>query len=418
MGRETSDCAAAFDPSISHGRGADEQNRFLDGARQRGEVALMVATIGVPTDSLGRPTVRGHGTGLNQSIHVSGIETSITSTKLPIGSEPRLVADLPEAERDLGKRLLSRPPEGWWGLRLAGATLQPGAGGPAVTHEPEGTLVPILVDGLGVPVVAVWVSPEEDQRVYAVPYGTDPDTVLAWLVSQALSEYVPGALRRVRSPWLTDPSLQTTAESQARSALDELKARYAADLARLQGELDAATAEAEPIRYGLLYGTGATLEKATANVLRAAGFNVTDLDEELGRTASADLLVTYGTERRMIEVKAASGSASEKVADSLERHLSTWPELRPAEPINGPGVLVVNHQHRLHPDERTAEVFTRPEFVRALRVVVLSSRQLFDWWATADWEAIRAAVLGQTAPPSAANPATAGPTGRRWLFRK
>lgn len=133
LGRETSDCAAAFDPSIFHGRGAEEQNRFLNGARQRGEVALIVATIGAPANSLGRPTVRGRGPGLNQTIHVSSIETSITSTKLPIGSKPRLAADLPEAERDLGKRLLSKPPERWWALRLAGTTLQPGAGDPAGT---------------------------------------------------------------------------------------------------------------------------------------------------------------------------------------------------------------------------------------------------------------------------------------------
>jgi hypothetical protein len=81
--------------------------------------------------------------------------------------------------------------------------------------------------------------------------------------------------------------------------------------------------------------------------------------------------------------------------EALERHLSTWPALRPAEPLNGPGVLVVNHQHRLHPDERSATVYARPEFVSSLKALVLSSWQLFTWWATDDWEAIRSSVLGK-----------------------
>jgi hypothetical protein len=118
-------------------------------------------------------------------------------------------------------------------------------------------------------------------------------------------------------------------------------------------------------------------------VLRAAGLTVVDLDEDLGGTKSADLLVSRGADRSLVEVKSASGNASEKLVADLERHLQTWPQLRSDLPI-GCGVLVVNHQHRLDPDERSAAVFTRPEFVGALRVGVVSSRQLFDWWRGSD----------------------------------
>lgn len=84
----------------------------------------------------------------------------------------------------------------------------------------------------------------------------------------------------------------------------------------------------------------------------------------------------------------------------LQRHLTTWPQLRPDQPVTG-GVLIVNHQHRLHPSERAADVYSRPESVASLSVTVLSTMELFHWWRTADWAAIRTAVLG-AGPPQAA----------------
>jgi len=88
----------------------------------------------------------------------------------------------------------------------------------------------------------------------------------------------------------------------------------------------------------------------------------------------------------------------------LERHLGTWPQLRPGTPVTA-GVLVVNHQHRLHPSERTAHVYSRPEFVASLRVAVVSTLELFHWWRAENWAAIQDAILG-TAPASAVTAAT------------
>ncbi|MCL7382525.1 ATP-binding protein [Streptomyces sp. 35G-GA-8] len=95
---------------------------------------------------------------------------------------------------------------------------------------------------------------------------------------------------RVRSRHHLDPALETPAETQARSALEELERRYLEAKTRLENELQRARQEAEPVRAGLLYGSGSELEDAVAVVLRAAGFAVTDLGEELGDTLSADLL--------------------------------------------------------------------------------------------------------------------------------
>ena len=149
-----------------------------------------------------------------------------------------------------------------------------------------------------------------------------------------------------------------------------------------------------------IYGTGSELVDAVATVLTAAGLTVSDLDELLGDTSSADLLVSIGSNRRLVEVKSAGGNAGEKLVVALDRHLQTWPAIRPSEPVSG-GVLVVNHQHKLDPSERSAEVFSRTEFVATLTVTVLSSRQLFDWWRVSDWESVRRAVMRVAPHPQA-----------------
>ncbi|MER6029861.1 hypothetical protein [Streptomyces sp. NPDC001851] len=63
------------------------------------------------------------------------------------------------------------------------------------------------------------------------------------------------------------------------------------------------------MRSGLPYGSGAELEDAVAVVLRAAGFAVTYLDEELGGTMSADLLTELNGSTCPVEVKSASDAA-------------------------------------------------------------------------------------------------------------
>jgi hypothetical protein len=412
LGEESSDCAAALDPSGFASHGAEELRRFITGARDRGEVALVIATMGRADDDSPRSVLATHDASVDVT---SSAETYVAGRRLLAGAKLRLADDVTGPERDLGLRLLTKPANApWWAMTLAGTTMYSGAGGPPVTNQPTGKLVPILVDGLGMPVAAVWISPEENQRTYLVPDGTDGNAVLDWLVTQALPSYAPGVLRRARSPHFVDLSLQTVAETAARQALADLEATYAVERARLESELQAAMATAEPIRYGLLYGTGTELEDAVATVLRAAGFTTMNLDDELGATKSADLLVTYGSDRRMVEVKSAAGNAPEKLVGALERHLATWPSLRPNDLV-GAGVLVVNHQHRKDPGDRSAQVYERPEFLDSLKVVVVSSRDLFAWWATADWGAVRNAVLGAASatPPSAeALPSSVVPEGR------
>ena len=104
----------------------------------------------------------------------------------------------------------------------------------------------------------------------------------------------------------------------------------------------------------MLFGGGAELVGAVARVLTDAGLDVVDLDEFVGRTDSADLLVTDGRRQRLlVEVKSASGMPSERLVGDLSRHLQTWPEIRDDLPVGG-GLLVVNHQMRVPPAELAA----------------------------------------------------------------
>jgi hypothetical protein len=391
---ESSDCAAALEPSIFHNRGGTELTRFLEGAQARGEVAVLISTVGdIGDDDTRSPFGRD-----DASILLPGASGSIGGRRMPEGIKPTLAEELSAAERDLALRLLQRSADApWWSLGLHGMSLESPIG-PPERREPGGRLEPILVDGLGHPVVAVWVSDAGNQRWYVVPGGSSWDVLLDWLVKQALAEHVPGALRRARSRLALDPALQSADEANARRALERLEDEFDGERHRLQNELAQATADAEPIRDGLLYGTADTLEDAVAAVLTAAGFEVVKLDEDLGDTASADLLVSYKGQRRLVEIKSASGTANENLVAALYRHLDTWPQLKPGLPVDG-GVLVVNHQHRLEPAKRSAEVYGRAEFVTSLRVPVLSSRQLFDWWRASDWVAIRDAVLARPNPP-------------------
>ncbi|MFD7551474.1 hypothetical protein [Streptomyces sp. NPDC059816] len=139
-----------------------------------------------------------------------------------------------------------------------------------------------------------------------------------------------------------------------------------AEKPRLEDELRQAKELAETVRYGLLYGSGTDLVDAVARALTAAGMHIVDLDEEFGGTKLADLLVSaFGVASRLVEVKGASGPVQEHLVGHLQRHLETWPQLRPDEPVSD-GVLIVNHQHKLHPSERSATVSARPEFVASL----------------------------------------------------
>ncbi|MEV7214076.1 hypothetical protein AB0O31_13405 [Kitasatospora cineracea] len=388
LGTDTGTCAAAVNPSNYYRQGSDEFARFLAGAASRGETALIIATMG---DATAEPRYSVFG-GDTARVHFPGLMGQIVGKRLGTGSEIALAPGLAPVDQDLALRIRNSSSDGPWWVMQARPVMMEGSSGSTV-HHPEGQLSPILVDSLGEPVVARWTTSDGKQIWYFLPDGVNWNTVVGWLVQRALPAHVPAALRRVRSPHSVNPDLETTAESSARLALEDLERHYAAEKARLEAELEQAKETAEPVRSGLLFGTGSELVDTVAVVLRAAGFDVTDLDEELG-TKSADLLAVLDDQARLIEVKSEGGPAKEALVADLERHLATWPSLRPERPVTH-GALVVNHQHKLDPAQRTREVYGRPEFLAALQHPVIPATSLFEWWRTENWAAVRTAVLGE-----------------------
>jgi hypothetical protein len=427
LGTETSDCASALDPRNYHNSGAEEQDRFLAGTRTRGETALVIATMGDGDYTEARML----GATADASISIPDFDTHISGAHLPSGATVTLATGLTGADRDLGLRIqTNNTGRHWWRIQMSGAVWTPGGGGPSTVHQPNGELHPILVDGLGQPVVAVWTPEHRDERWYIVPHGCEYHTILDWLVTRALPEYVPGALRRARSSVALDPTLQTPAEAAAQAALRDLQANYETQRAALQQQLDDATAAASGIREGLLFGTGTVLEDAVQAVIEAAGLTVVRVDALLAATASADLLVMHDNERRLVEVKSAAGNVGENLVSQLENHLRTWPQLQPSSPVGG-GILIVNHQHRLDPSERASRAYERPEFVQALTVPVITTPQLFEWWRNSEWDAVTRALFpdhnplssasgtrARSAPPGTTSIGDPSPRSRRRRFRR
>lgn len=422
LGAETVDCIAALEPGYFSGSGRNEFSRLVEGAKQRGEMTLVISMLGQAGDD---SSIRSVTTAADASLFLPGFQGAITARRLPAGARPLLADGLSAPDHDLGNRLLGRPDGAqWWTLTLADTALQPSLGlGVQKLSPPPGALEPILVDPVGTPVVAAWVPAQQNQRWYIVPDDIKWASVVDWLVQQAIPHYIPDAPRRFRTAGFVDPAWETPREQQAREAIADMEIRHLQERARLEAEREDARRAAEVVRDGLLYGSGGELVRAVGQVLCDAGISTIDLDADEKGTWSADLLADAGGAARLVEVKSESGRAKEALVGDLLKHLGTWRVERPEEPVSG-GTLIVNYQRKIAPEQREPQVYSRQEFVKSLTVKVVGSIELYRWWKDSDWPAIREAVLGETTPPggdrSAANAtpdAPAAPQRRRSWFR-
>lgn len=407
VGDDTTDAVAALEPNVFASHGAQEWDRFKAGAARRGELALAVSMVGslISDDEPVRSVF-----GPNASVYIPGNGfTSVGGAEVALARPPELAEGLGRADRELASRIRARRRTElpWWSLSMSGAELHSTSG--VVVREPEGTLTPLLTTPGGEVVAAVWESPTRDVRVYVLPALESWVPVLDWLVTYAVPEFVPAAARRTRSSLADDPDFHTVAEAEAAAQLTALETDYATRRATLQTEMAQARANANAVRDPLLFGTGSDLVDAVTRVLRDVGLDTLDLDDHFGDTVSADLLVSDASGRRLlVEVKSASGAPGERVVADLKRHLQTWPMLRPDLPVDG-GVLLVNHQVRTPPADRSLEPFTRRVFVESLDVTTLTTTQLFDWWRRGDTAAIRRHLFGHLAGGDAPAPAIDGP---------
>lgn len=369
IGDDSSAAVAAIEPTLKHNLGADEWHRFIAGARSRGEVALAISMIGHPTDE-SIVSFAGVLSGITESVTLPGASqgfSSVGGARIALAKPPVVGEGLGRADRDLAVRLAGtrEPTLDWWSLLVSGVEVLPGSGGPARTVDSGGSLRPLLISGAGEVVAAVWISSGQDIRHYILPWMPAWAPVLDWLGQRAIPEFVPPAARRIYANLREDPTLQTAAESSARSALVELDEDYRVKRETLEQSLREAQAAADDVRSDLLFGSGAVLEGAVSRVLAEAGCQVTSLDDLFGKTVSADLLVEYQGRRRLLEVKSATGNAAENLVNGARKHLDTWPMLRPDLDVEGI-VLIINHQTNYHPSDRSTNPYTRAEFVDSL----------------------------------------------------
>lgn len=413
VGFDTAGCAATLEPSIYSGQGADEFNRFRQGAESRGETALVISTIGQVEDS---DTDTWSVFGPSDSVDLGRVESRINGRPLGKGARVRAADGLGDADGLLALRLLScNPAPLWWTLSLDGVTMEAYNG--RVHYPAEGTLEPIIETELGEPVVAAWVSPDGAERRYVVPFETPWPVLLKWLLEQGLPEFVPGAVRRARRQLASDTHTMTRREREARAALADLEADYAARRADLERELEESQVAATAVREGLLYGTGGVLADAVRAVLESAEVKVVDLDDKLGGTKNADLLCSHGGRSRLVEVKSASGSAPERAYEDLVRHLREWVDLPGSTRVDG-GTLVISHQLRLVPQERNPRPYGRPEFLASQTEPVITTLALFDAWREEDAEAVRRLLFGDADPSTSESPQeqASGSPRRNWLL--
>jgi hypothetical protein len=130
----------------------------------------------------------------------------------------------------------------------------------------------------------------------------------------------------------------------------------------------------------------------------------------------------------LVEVKSASGSAPERAYQDLVRHLREWPSLPGSVPVEG-GALILNHQHRSAPHERSRRPYSRPEFLAAQTELVVTALDLFDAWREEEAaDTIRRLLLGPAPEQMAQAPTGGSPlaparqgspgVGRRRWFRR
>lgn len=408
VGEESAACAIAIDPSQYASKGRFEYDRFLEGAKLRGDAAIVIATVepeesGESTSAFGDPGV---------SVPIISDDCTVHGKRLGSKTDLLIADGLAGADKDLALRIrdtLRYLP--LWALTLNGRYHSSVHWKQMIYESPTGYLKPLIVTGLDEAVAAVWISDDGDQRVYVLPAGLSPAVLLAWADTYAISEFAPKASRAARRVTAFRADLPSLSESIAEKQLADFDSQAQAQRDELQASLDAAQSVGDRLRNGLLFETGSALVDAVKEVFESAGLTVTDLDGAFGRTASADLLVETDGRRLLVEVKSSSGNAQESQFRDLLAHLDTWPALSTTL-IEG-GALIINHQHKRDPADRDPQPFPRREFRESHTEPMISTPWLLEAWRAEDWPRIRKTLFGTAAAPSAQTRDT--PRSRRRL---
>lgn len=165
-GDDASECVVALEPRAFPDHDLNQLDRFTEGSRQRGEVALVVSSMRGNDDDV----FNIFGADGAEYIDGGGGDTQVFSRPLGAKGTIRLAGELTEADKDLALRLVDRP-LAWRILELQGRQEHTAQG--VQDHPPAGDLESILVTALGEPVLAAWSAPDRVERRYIVPADID-----------------------------------------------------------------------------------------------------------------------------------------------------------------------------------------------------------------------------------------------------
>lgn len=390
-GDDSSSAVAAIETSNI----GDDWARFHTGAEIRHEAALYISTScpsgrgSVPARLKNHPAIA--------ALPFAEDELRFSSDPIRLARPPTLAENLTTTDRDLALRIRNLSDAQWPDLKVERVDQATAF---------YGRWTPLLVTPDDKTVAGVWHVHSSDYIPiyhYMLPGLPSYRPILQWLVERAVPDLIPSAATRTRRYMAEQPELQNIREREIIERLTSLTVRYEMEKAELQKQLVHERAAITVVRDPLLFGTGDALEESVHRVLVDAGVKATRLDPELG-TRSADLLAEFDGRRVLVEVKSAGGNAPESLTEALRRHQRTWPQLRPGQPLDAV-VLVVNHQHKLPPMDRSPEVYQRREFVDSLDMPVISALQLFDHWRQRNFARIREAF---GLAPAEAGGATSG----------
>jgi hypothetical protein len=79
------------------------------------------------------------------------------------------------------------------------------------------------------------------------------------------------------------------------------------------------------------------------------------------------------------------------------RHCAPAERLPGSTPVEG-GALVLNHQHRAVPQERSPRPYSRPEFLAVQTEPVITTLALFEVWREEDAGGVRRLLFGDVDP--------------------
>jgi hypothetical protein len=128
-------------------------------------------------------------------------------------------------------------------------------------------------------------------------------------------------------------------EGRAHGPATDLETQYAEQKLRLEADLHQVVKPPSPSDTACSMAPATSWLQPSLRCSRRPGSPPSTWTRR-SATLNRPTCLSQGAQRRLVEVKAASGPAQESLVGYLQRHLDTCPQLRSDQPVSG-GILVI-----------------------------------------------------------------------------